>query len=131
MSLASDYYRLFGVRSSRDHILLSRHTISPWDTRLCVLGWDIDTVPMTISVALAKMERLRDTLSEWSPDHVAAFEDELRSLIGWLLHLCEVVRPGKCFFRRMVTKSACPPFVRGGRSATHHTPVRRRPHGFT
>ena len=48
-SLASDHYWLFGVRSSRDPTLLSPHKISLWDTRLCVLGWDIDTVAMTIS----------------------------------------------------------------------------------
>ena len=41
---------------------------------MCVLGWDIDTVAMTISVPLEKLERLRDTLSEWSPDRVDASE---------------------------------------------------------
>ena len=73
-SLASDHYRLFEMRSSRDPHLLSPHMISLWDTRLCVLGWDIDTVAMTISVPLEKLERLRDTLSEWSPDRVDASE---------------------------------------------------------
>ena len=61
-----------------------------------MLGWDIDTVAMTISVPLEMLERLRDTLHEWSPDRVVASE-ELRSLIGRLSHLCEVVRPGKYF----------------------------------
>ena len=50
---------------------------------------------MIISVPLEKLERLRETLSEWSPDHEVASEEELPSLIGRLLHLCEVVRPGK------------------------------------
>ena len=74
VSLASDHYRLFRVRSSRDPILLAPHKISLWDTRLCVLGWDIDTVAMTISVPLEKLEGLRDTLHEWSPDRVVASE---------------------------------------------------------
>ena len=64
---------------------------------MCVLGWDIDTVAMTISVPLEKLERLRDTLHEWSPDRVVASEEELHSLIDRLLHLCEVMRPGKYF----------------------------------
>ena len=85
------------MRSSRDPTLLAPRKISLWDTRLCVRGWDIDTVAMTISVPLEKLERLRDTLHEWSPDRVVASEEELRSLIGRLLHLCEVVRPGKYF----------------------------------
>ena len=105
-SLASDHHRLFGLRSPGDPNLLS-HKISPWDTRLCVLGWDIDTVAMTISVPLAKLERLRDSLSEWSPDRVVA-SVELRSLIGRLLHLCEV-RPGKYFIRRMLNQVSLPP----------------------
>ena len=73
-SLASDHYRLFEMRSSRDPHLLSPHMISLWDTRVCVLGWDIDTVAMTISDPLEKLERLRVTLSEWSPDRVDASE---------------------------------------------------------
>ena len=56
-----------------------------------MLGWDIDTVAMTTSVPPEKLERLRDTLSEWSPDRVVASEEELRSLVGRLLHLCGVV----------------------------------------
>ena len=33
----------------------------------------------------------------------------MRSLIGQLLHLCEVVRPGKYFVRRMLNKVRLPP----------------------
>ena len=69
-----------------------------------MLVWDIDAVAMTISVPLEKLERLRDTLNEWSRDRVVASEEELRSLIGRLMHLCEVVRPGKYFVRRMLNQ---------------------------
>ena len=87
-----------------DHYLLAPHKISLWDTPLCVLGRDIDTVAMTNSVPLKKLERLRDTLNEWSPDRVVASEEELRSLIGRLLHLCEVVRPGNTLCDVCLTK---------------------------
>ena len=123
-SLASDHYRLFGVRSSRyPALLFFPHKISLWDTRLCVLGWDIDTVAMTISVPLEKLERLRDTLSEWSPDRVVASEEELRSLVGRLLHLCEVVWPGKYFVRRMLNQVGLPPVCAW--SAKCHAPHTR------
>ena len=69
---------------------MAPYKISLWDARLCVLGWDINTVAITISVPLEKLERLRDTLNEWSPDREVASEEELRSLIGRLLRLCEV-----------------------------------------
>ena len=54
-SLASGHYRLFGERPARALTLLSPHNISQWDTGLCVLGWDIDTVAMTTSVPLANL----------------------------------------------------------------------------
>ena len=69
---------------------------------MCVLGWDIDIIAIAISVPLEMLDWLRDTLGKWSPDRVVASEEELRSLIGRLLHLCEVVGPGKYFVRRMV-----------------------------
>ena len=103
------------MRSSRNPTLLAPHKFSLWDTRLCVLGWDIDTVAMTISVPLEKLERLRDTLHEWSPDRVVASEKELRSLIGGLLHLCGVGRPGKNFVRRMLNQAGLPPARAGKR----------------
>ena len=53
---------------------------------------------------LEKLDRLRDTLDERSPDRVVASEEELRSLMVRLLHLCEVVRPGKYFVRRMLNQ---------------------------
>ena len=92
-SLALDHFRLFGRRSPRDPALLSPRKTSSWDTVLCVLGWDIDTVATTISVPVSKMERLRDMLREWPSDQEVASENEMRSLIARLLHLCEGVRP--------------------------------------
>lgn len=58
-------------------------------------GGILTPVAMAISVPVGKLERLRDLISEWPSDREVASEDELRSSIGQLLHLCEVVRPGK------------------------------------
>ena len=93
--MASDYFRLFGGRRPRDPTLVFPNKISPWDTVLCVVGWDIDTVALTISVPVAKMEQLRDKIREWPSDRTVASGAELRSLISQLTHLSEVVRPGK------------------------------------
>ena len=94
-SLAADNFPLFGKGSPGDPAWLSSHKISSWDTVLCELGLDIHSVAMIISVPGAKREQLREMLIEWPSDREVASEDELRSLIGQLLHLCEVVRPGK------------------------------------
>ena len=100
--LVLDHFRFFEKRSSPDPALLSPHKISSWDTVLCALRWEIGTVPMTISVPVAKLERLRDALSEWPSDRDVASEDESRFLIGRLLRLCELVRLGKYIVRRVL-----------------------------
>ena len=73
----------------------------------------------TISVPVAKMERLRDILSDWPSGREVASEAELRSLIARLLHLCEVVQPGKYFVRRMLNHVGLPPVRAWG--AKFHT----------
>lgn len=63
-----------------------------------VLGWEIDTVAMKITLPTANLAKLRDLLREWPVDRIFASEKEVPSLLGNLLHACEVVRAGK-FFR--------------------------------
>ena len=62
-SLVSDHFRLFGNRAPTDPPLLSKHKISHWDTQLKVLGWEIDSVAMTISLTKAKVAKLRGSSS--------------------------------------------------------------------
>ena len=64
---------------------------------------------MAISVPLDQLERFRDTLIEWFPDRVVLCEEELSSLVGRLLHLCEELRLEKCFVRRMHNQVGLPP----------------------
>lgn len=109
VSLGSDHFRLFGQRPSRNPPLLSPRKMSPWDTVLCVLGWEIGTVAMALSVPVAKLEQLRDTLGEWHSDHTFASQAELRSLIGRLLYLREVVRPGRYLVRRRLNQVGLAP----------------------
>ena len=105
-SLANDHFRLFGERSPGDPPLLASRKVSCWDSRLEVLGWDLDTVRMTISVTPAKL------LRKWPASRSHASEAEVRSLIGKLLHLCEVVRPGKFFVGRMLNQLGLTPSQR-------------------
>ena len=129
-SLAWDHFRLFRKRFPR----YSAFTVSQQFRRgipcSVVLGWDINNVVITISVPVAKLERLRDMLSEWPSDREVASEDELGSLVGRLLHLCEVVRPGKKNYRRILNHlGLCPPFALGARGSTYRPRARHRLHG--
>ena len=74
---------------------MSPHKISQWDTGLCLVGWDIDTLAMAIYVPLANLERLRDTLG------LRTANLRLRYLTRWLLHPCKVMRVGKFIVRRL------------------------------
>ena len=56
-----------------------------------MLGWTIDTVAMVISLTSAKLLQLSLLLEAWPPARTVASEYELRSLIGKLLHVSEVV----------------------------------------
>ena len=78
--------------------------MTPWNAKLEVLGWEIDTVGMTITSPPAKLPQLRDLLRQWPDDRVSVSEVELTSLTGKLLHVCEVVRPGEFFVRRMLNQ---------------------------
>ena len=64
---------------------------------------------MTISLPQGKVGQLRELLTEWPRDRRSAPESKLRSLRGKLLHVCEVVRPGKFFVRRMLNQLGMPP----------------------
>ena len=81
-SLASDHFRLFSNRRETDPPLLAARKVTSWDTKLEVLGWEIDTVDMTITVPPAKLGQLRDLLRQGPNDRVSASEVELRSLTG-------------------------------------------------
>ena len=94
-SLASDHFRSFGYRAPTAPPLLSKHNFCHWDTQLAVLGWEIDSVAMNISLTKAKVAKLRGLLFKWPRGRPYALESELRELVGNLLYDSEVVRPGK------------------------------------
>jgi len=69
----------------------------------------IDTKAMTVAVPHEKIVRLRKMLELWPADRRTASVKEVQSLVGKLLHLCEVVRPGKFFLRRILNYLGLPP----------------------
>ena len=77
-----------------------------------VLGWEIDSVAMTISLTKAKVAKLRGLLLKWPRSCRFALESEVRELVGKLLYANEVVRPGKVFVRRILNQLGLPPVKR-------------------
>ena len=74
-----------------------------------VLGWTIDIVAMVISLTSAKLLQLSLLLEAWPPARAVASDYTLRSLMGKLLHVSEVVRPGKSFVRRIINQLGMSP----------------------
>ncbi len=93
--------------------LFAREKTTSWDTRMEMLAWMIDTVAMTISVPPRKIADLRGILDQWPVERKEAPVEEVRSLVGKLLHLSEVVRPGKFFVRRILNQLGLAPFSTG------------------
>lgn len=114
-SYVSDSLRLFGSRNAGEPPLFSRGKITSWDTRAEMLGWSIDTMSMTIAVPQEKISRLRVMLDQWPGERTTASVKDVRSLLGKLLHLCEVVRPGKFFIRRILNQLGLAPLKEGER----------------
>ena len=108
-SLASDHFRLFDPRLPTDLPLLAPAKVSSWNTSLDVLGWIIDTVTMVISLTSTKLLQLNSLLKAWPPARAVASEYELRSLMGKLLPVSEVVRPGIFFVRCIINQLGMSP----------------------
>ena len=70
---------------------------------------DRDTRAMTVSVPAAKLLALRETLTQWPAERTVASEKELRGLIGRLLNLSEITRPGRYFIRRLLNQLGMQP----------------------
>lgn len=114
-SFVSDSFRLFGSRAAGEPPLFAREKTTSWDTRMEMLDWSIDTIAMTISVPQDKVVQLRSLLQQWPADRPVATVKEVRSLLGKLLHLSEVVRPGKFFIRRILNQLGLAPLSAGDR----------------
>ena len=67
---------------------------------LTFLGIELDTSLMQIRLPAAKLAKLIE-LVEWWLGRLAGTKKELQSLAGHLQHACRVVRPGRCFLRRL------------------------------
>lgn len=97
-SFVLDSFRWFGNRNAGEPPLFAPEKKTSWDTRMLMLGWLIDTMAMTISVPQEeKFVQLQDMLDQWPASRRTATVNEARSLLGKLLHLSEVVRPGEFF----------------------------------
>lgn len=78
-----------------------------------MLGWSIETAAMTISVPQEKMVQVRDVLAKWPVDRRVAPVKLVRPLLGKLMHLSELVRPGKFFVRRILNQLGLAPLKEG------------------
>ena len=98
--LASDQFRLLGVRGASDPPLLSASKITNWNTRLEVLGWLVDTEALTVTSPPHKRLKLRFRLAEWPPTRTYASAKQVSQLAGFLIPISFAVRHGPFFMHR-------------------------------
>ena len=69
-------------------------------TCMTFLGVEFDTQAMQLRLPQQKQHKLEELVLRWC-DRTYASKKELQSLAGHLQHACKVVRPGRCFLRRL------------------------------
>ena len=67
-----------------------------------MLGFDLDTERMTISLPGRKINELREMLQEWPEQRSTATVREVLVLAGKLRHVAYVIRPGPYFVRGLL-----------------------------
>ena len=70
-----------------------------------VLGFDLDTERISISLPGRKKNELREMLQEWSEERSNAAVREVLVIAGKLHHAAYVTRPGRYFVRRLLQLS--------------------------
>ena len=105
-SLASDHFRLLGVRGASGSPLLSASKINNWDTGLEVLGWLVDTEARTVTAPPHKRLKLRMRLAEWPP-HLSPSAKQVSQMAGFLMNISFAVRPGSFFVHRLLASVGC------------------------
>ena len=82
-------------------------------TLMTFLGFQLDTLEMTVSLPPEKLERIARLVQEWL-SRTCCTKSELDSLIGQLQHASAVVRAGRSFLRRMIV------LAKSRRSPSHY-----------
>ena len=104
-ALASNHHQAMGERAVGEEPLLSHKKVTDWAPRQEVLGFDLDTERMTISLPGRKITELREMLQEWPEERSKATVREVLVLAGKLHHVAYVIRPGRYFVRRLLQLS--------------------------
>ena len=65
------------------------------------MGIEINTVAGTVSIPQAKLEQVKNVVTEWRTKNVCS-KNQLQSLLGLLLYIHKCVKPARCFLNRML-----------------------------
>ena len=75
--------------------------LCPPASQITALGIQVDLVQNTLSIPPAKLQRAILLLQDWVNREMAT-KSMLQKLLGVLLHLSRIVRPGRLFVNRML-----------------------------
>ena len=91
--LASIHFQAMGERGEGEEPLLSLKTVTDWAPQQEVLGFNLDTEKMTISLPPRNIRELQELLDEWPEARLTATVREVLVLAGKLHHGAYVTRP--------------------------------------
>jgi hypothetical protein len=123
-NLLDDYFHATKGRDSRDNHLILDTFLGfldamglPWapkklfhpKTTMTILGLQVDTEKMEISMPQKRMDRLEAILPTWE-GKTEATKQEYQQLVGTLSYTCYGVRCGRTFLRRLIDATKGAPF---------------------
>ena len=103
-ALVPNDHQATGERAVGEEPLLSHKKVTDRAPPQKVLGFDLGTEIMTISLPDRKINELREMLEEWPEEKNKATVREVLVLAGKLHHVAYMVRPGR-YFRRYLQLS--------------------------
>ena len=98
--VGAEAYEALGTLLAELGLLENVAKASPPDTKQIVLGVEIDTVNLTVSITKERMLEIEQLLIQWMTKH-SAKKVELQSLIGKLCFVTKCVRQSRIFLNRM------------------------------
>jgi hypothetical protein len=104
-SLITDHYITLGEPTTTEPAVVSQKKLTHWQTIQTVLGWEIDTNAMTISLPKEKIDKLVSLLQQWPESRKVATMHDVWVLLGSLYSATLAVRPGKYFLWRLIALS--------------------------
>ena len=101
-------YKAFLALADRLGLVLASQKCMPPTTNLEWLGFELDSVSMTLTIPTAKLRDILEECTAWMSRKSASKKD-IQSLVGRLVHIAKCIKPARRFISRILRTLAQAP----------------------